>query len=83
MRRASAEWHTSSGNGFFIPALNRREADPHTPSLIARLTPWQRKALFIPLPGDPYWTNETVALLKARYPELDATVYEAGAGARL
>ena len=20
-RRASAEWHTSSGNGFFIPAL--------------------------------------------------------------
>ena len=83
VRRASAEWHTSSGNGFFIPALNRREADPTTPSLIARLSPWQRSALFIPLPGDPYWTKETVGLLKARYPEIDASIYDTEGGAKL
>ena len=83
VRRASAEWHTSSGNGFFIPALNRREADPSTPSLIARLSPWQRKALFIPLPSEPYGTKETVALLKARYPDIDASIYDTQVEAKL
>ena len=38
------------------------------------------------MPGEPYWTKETVGLLKGRYPELDASVYgdtAASGGAKL
>ena len=49
------------------------------PEFVAKLSAWQRKALGIPLPSDPYWNAETVALLQQRYPALDASEYEAGA----
>jgi hypothetical protein len=43
--------------------------------VIERLTPRQRELLGIPGPGDPFWTEETVADFIARYPAADADPY--------
>ena len=77
----AVRWQTSSGNGFFVPALARREAGPGTPSLLSALSPWQRGALGIPMPGAAYWTAETVGLLARRYPTMDTRPYAAGLAA--
>ena len=53
----------------------QREADASIPSLITAISPWQRKALGIPLPGEGYWTAETVELVEHRCPQLDSTPY--------
>lgn len=68
IKRASAEW---MGSNSFVTGV------AHRSDLVARLSPWQRQALGIPMPRNPYWTDETVALLRQRYPELaDADAYK-------
>jgi hypothetical protein len=48
---------------------------------VGRATPRQLTALGFPVPGDPYWTAETLAGTAARYPMLDMTPWrEAFAG---
>ena len=46
--------------------------------LIATATPEQRAVLGIPLPGSPFWTEDTINVFKLRYGPLglDATPYE-------
>jgi hypothetical protein len=42
---------------------------------LSRATPAQRQVLGFPRPGDPYWTNETLAAVQLRYPEMDLSPY--------
>lgn len=42
---------------------------------IASTTPRQREVLGFPKPGDPYWTEETLAAVKLRYPGMDMGPY--------
>jgi len=44
------------------------------------MTPAQRDIFGFPRPGDPYWTEETVAGVQARYPEMDMTPYRTRLG---
>ncbi len=48
---------------------------PEMHHLVTHATPRQRVLLGFPAPGDPYWTNETLAGVAARYPEMDMSPY--------
>ncbi len=54
------------------PRLGENE---HLQAFIARATPQQRELLGFPTPADPYWTAETRAAVKLRYPTMDMTPY--------
>jgi len=47
---------------------------------VRRATPRQLALLGFPRPGDPYWTDETIAGVGARYPGLDMTPWRDAAG---
>jgi hypothetical protein len=42
---------------------------------MSRMTPEQRDIFGFPRPGDPYWTEETIAGVQARYPHMDMSPY--------
>ena len=42
-----------------------------------RATPAERELLGFPPPGHPYWTEETIAGVGARFPQMDMTPYRA------
>jgi hypothetical protein len=42
---------------------------------IERTTPRQREVLGFPPPGHPYWNEQTLAGVAARYPEMDLRPY--------
>ena len=44
-------------------------------SLIYNATPEQLACVGIPLPGDPFWTETTIARTQQRWPEWDMTAY--------
>ena len=67
-RHASSNWQGWS-------AWQQRN-NPDLSALIKRSTPRQRALLGIPLPGHPYWTEETVAGVRHRYPRMDMTPYQ-------
>ena len=48
---------------------------PEMQSFIQRATPRQREVLGFPKPGDLYWTDETLAAVQLRYPEMDMRPY--------
>lgn len=60
------------------------------PSTVARpwkvvfdhATPEQLACLGVPLPGDPFWTERTVAAAQARWPGWDMSAYRAGVDAK-
>ena len=39
------------------------------------MSPVQRGVLGFPLPGDPYWTADTVQAVGQRYPGMDMVAY--------
>lgn len=39
-------------------------------------TPEQLNCFGVPLPGDPFWTNETLSLAQSRYPNWDLSKYQ-------
>jgi hypothetical protein len=45
---------------------------------VRQATPRQLALFSIPRPGDPYWTEETVAGVGARYPGLDMEPWRRG-----
>jgi ectoine hydroxylase-related dioxygenase (phytanoyl-CoA dioxygenase family) len=49
---------------------------PEMHHLVTHASPRQRQLLGFPSPGDPYWTNETLAGVAARYPDMDMIPYE-------
>ncbi len=63
-RPAAAEWIGRVGWG-------DRSFTPHWNPFVARATPEQLTLFGFPPPGHPFWTTQTLALLEARYPELD------------
>ena len=44
---------------------------------IQRATPRQREVLGFPPPGDPYWNDQTLAMVSAHYPRMDMSPYKA------
>lgn len=47
---------------------------------ITQATPRQRELLGFPRPGDAYWTQQTLAGVKLRYPQLDIGPYQQALG---
>lgn len=48
---------------------------PAMDALITRATPRERELIGFPAPGDPYWDEETLAGVAARYPDMDMSPY--------
>lgn len=44
-------------------------------AILSHATPAQLECLGIPLPGDPYWTQRTLKLTQARWPDWDMRAY--------
>lgn len=68
--------YRAAGNEFmgftsFVPSGYQNAIAP----FVEAATPRQRSMLGIPLPGDPYWTTETVDGVASRYPGWDMTPY--------
>ena len=49
---------------------------PDFKRFIEACTPRQREVLGFPVPGDPYWTKETLAAVAMRYPKMDMGAYQ-------
>jgi hypothetical protein len=41
-----------------------------------KATPQERELIGCPAPNDPYWSDETVTGVSARYPKMDMTPYK-------
>ncbi len=52
-----------------------RAATPQMIDFLQRATVEARNAIGFPPPGHPYWTEETIDGVSARYPEMDMTPY--------
>ena len=50
---------------------------PEFRAWVERATPAQRELFGFPPPGHPFWTEETLAGVGARYPEMDLAPYQA------
>ena len=55
---------------------------PGMGTALERMTPRQRELLGFPPVGHPYWDDQTVADVQARYPAMDVTPYQDGMRAR-
>mgnify|MGYP001579941851 FL=1 len=49
---------------------------PSFSAWMEKATPQERELIGFPAPNDPYWSDETVAGVSARYPEMDMTPYK-------
>ena len=43
---------------------------------LTKATPRERELVGFPAPGDPYWNEESLAGVAARYPGMDMSPYE-------
>lgn len=59
--------------GWRTPAKDGETAEMR--QFLVRATPRQREVISFPAPGDPYWNDETLAGVAARYPEMDLSPY--------
>jgi hypothetical protein len=48
---------------------------PEMDRFLTRATPRERELVGFPAPGDPYWNEEALAGVAARYPEMDMSPY--------
>jgi hypothetical protein len=65
-RRADAEWAVRH-------SWLQQSIDPGWSAFVARATPRQLELFGVPPPGHPFWTDETLAGMQVRYPDLDLT----------
>ena len=75
---APAAWKWLGIVGWSVEAIK-----PAHRSWIEQATPAERELLGFPPPGHPYWTEETLAGVGARYPGMDMTPYRDGAATTL
>ncbi len=61
-------------------AWARSGGEPALQRFLERATPRQRELLGFPPPGHPYWNEETLAGVAARYPAMDMTPYRDALG---
>ena len=71
-RNGAYRW---SGQETFQHEGGRAEMD----HFLTRATPEQRQLVGFPPPGHPYWDDETLAGVAARYPGMDMTPYRLAA----
>lgn len=69
-RRGDSGWVQAGGAGMHGDATLSRFAP-----LLPRLTPTQRAVVGFPLPGNAYWTTDSVAAVGERYPDMDMSPY--------
>ena len=67
---APAAWKWLGIMGWPVQAIK-----PEHRAWIEAATPAERELFGFPPPGHPYWTEETVAGVSARYPAMDMTPY--------
>ena len=70
-RPAAAPW---SGQMWYANLAER----PGMVQFMEKASPRERGLLGVPPPGHPYWTEDTIPRVKARYPGWDMSRYEAG-----
>jgi hypothetical protein len=68
---AAATWMENQNWPGGLPDANAPEIE----RLIEDATPRQREMLGFPAPGHPYWNDETLRGVAARYPKIDMTPY--------
>ena len=61
--------------GTWNPGWSRKAYYGFLEKLFSEISPKQRAILGVPLPGDKYWTQQTIFFLQARYPKLDTRPY--------
>ncbi len=72
--------YKAAGNEMIGYHVWQQSADKDWSTIIANAKPTQLLALGIPAPGDRYWTERTLRLTKARWPDWDMSEYFAAAG---
>lgn len=68
-RSAVSDWTQWRGWG-------TQGAKPEMSSLLTQIDPRERHVFGFPLPGDPYWTAETIRGVAMRYPDMEMTPYQ-------
>ena len=71
-RGADATWTNKQSYG-------DRGLAPEMSAVVVAATPRQRGVLDIPLPGHPYWTEQTISDMIIRYPDIDMHPYREAA----
>src|SRR5436305_1615463 len=66
---------TKGSHWMGFSAWARSGGEPALQRFLERATPRQRELLGFPPPGHPYWNEETLAGVAARYPAMDMTPY--------
>lgn len=67
--------YKASGNDLIGYHVWQQSADRPWPVVMNNATPEQLHCLGIPKPGDAYWTERTLKLTQARWPDWDMTEY--------
>ena len=82
---AWAGWAAAAGIGFaawfgwFGPGTGEVDPADLRREVMARATVRERNLFGFPKPGDPYWNEQTLADVGARYPAMDMTPYREAA----
>jgi len=69
-RRSDCFWYSTWNAGF-----TKKMYYGPIEKLFVSMSPAQRATVGVPAPGHAYWTERTVRLLKARYPDIDVKPY--------
>lgn len=72
--------YKSAGNDMIGYHVWQATADRDWTPVFANASPEQLSCLGIPMPGSDYWTERTLKLNQARWPDWDMTTYFAAAG---
>lgn len=72
--------YKAAGNDMIGYHVWQQSAERDWSAILANASPVQLAALGIPLPGDAYWTERTLRLTNARWPDWDMSAYFSAAG---
>jgi ectoine hydroxylase-related dioxygenase (phytanoyl-CoA dioxygenase family) len=68
-------FHTTGPSWLGSTSFQGAGGSPAMDDLITHASPRERELIGFPAPGDPYWDEETIAGVAARYPGIDMSPY--------
>ena len=68
-------FHTAGPRWLGSATFQRAGGSPEMDHFLVTATPRQRELVGFPAVGDPYWTDETLAGVRDRYPLMDMSPY--------